>query len=276
MIAVVTPPYAEPVHLTEMKTHLTADSDQTENDALIGSWTSSSRTVIESAGGANTSRSPVLMVTTLDELMDCWPAGGAIELTCLPLISVASITYVDTSGVTQTLGTSIYSVNAIEGRIYLAYGQAWPSLRAAPQDKITVRYTSGMAATFSAVAGTDLCTVDGRTFTDGDCVQLLNSGGALPAGLSAGRPYFVRDVSGSSFKLAATSGGAAIDITDAGTGTQFIGLPRGMEKFEAGRSGVKAQTMRLYRNRGDGAGLDSMQEAAIDRMIDWCVGVIRV
>lgn len=46
------------------------------------------------------------------------------------------------------------------------------------------------------------------------------AGGALPTGLSAGTTYYVRDLTGSPYascKLAATSGGSAIDITADGT-----------------------------------------------------------
>jgi len=54
-------------------------------------------------------------------------------------------------------------------------------------------------------------------------VQLSNSGGALPAGLSATQTYFVRDAAANTFKLATTPGGAVVDITAAaGTGTHTV------------------------------------------------------
>lgn len=40
--------------------------------------------------------------------------------------------------------------------------------------------------------------------------------GTVPGGLTEGTTYFVRDAATDSFKVAATSGGAAIDITSAG------------------------------------------------------------
>lgn len=43
-------------------------------------------------------------------------------------------------------------------------------------------------------------------------------GVSLPTGLSASTIYYVRDMSGDTFKLALTSGGTAIDITAAGSG----------------------------------------------------------
>lgn len=53
---------------------------------------------------------------------------------------------------------------------------------------------------------------------------VLISEGTAPAPLSAGlgTSYFVRDSDGYTFKLAATLGGVAINITDRGSGRQFI------------------------------------------------------
>lgn len=76
--------------------------------------------------------------------------------------------------------------------------------------------------TFTANAGTDVLTEVGTVLANGNSVQVSNSGGALPAPLVAGTTYFVRDKTGDTFKLAATSGGAAIDITTNGTGTNSI------------------------------------------------------
>lgn len=76
--------------------------------------------------------------------------------------------------------------------------------------------------TFTAVAATDVLTEVGNSLADGNSVRVSNSGGALPAPLAANTTYFVRDKSGDTFKLAATLGGAAIDITTDGTGTNSI------------------------------------------------------
>ena len=44
----------------------------------------------------------------------------------------------------------------------------------------------------------------------------------LPAPLVPGTTYYVRDVSGGTFKLSATPGGAVLDITDAGSGVHTV------------------------------------------------------
>lgn len=78
------------------------------------------------------------------------------------------------------------------------------------------------ANTFTADAATDVITQTGNVLANGNSVLVSNSGGALPAPLVAGTVYFVRDKSGNTLKLAATSGGAAIDLTTNGTGTNSI------------------------------------------------------
>lgn len=78
------------------------------------------------------------------------------------------------------------------------------------------------AQTFTTVFGTDVLTFATEVPPNGSSVQVSNSGGALPAPLVAGTTYFIRDKSGLTAKLAATVGGAAINLTDNGTGTHSI------------------------------------------------------
>jgi hypothetical protein len=78
--------------------------------------------------------------------------------------------------------------------------------------------------TFTADASTDKLSIADHLLLDGTAVVLENSGGALPAGLSTNTLYYVRDTDSDSgtLKLAASSGGAAINITGAGTGTHTL------------------------------------------------------
>jgi hypothetical protein len=74
--------------------------------------------------------------------------------------------------------------------------------------------------TFTA-ATTDLITLNSHGLLAGDRVRFTNTGGALPAGLAAATNYFViaSGLTANAFKVSATVGGAAVDITDTGTGT---------------------------------------------------------
>jgi microcystin-dependent protein len=73
--------------------------------------------------------------------------------------------------------------------------------------------------TFTADASTDVITLTSHGLTDGMIIHLSNSGGGLPGGISALTKCYVRDVTTHTFKVTATRGGSAIDITTAGTGT---------------------------------------------------------
>lgn len=75
---------------------------------------------------------------------------------------------------------------------------------------------------FTADPGTDFITSAAHGLSDGDAIVLTNSGGGLPAGLSANTFYYVRDKTTDTFKVATTIGGSAIDITTAGTGTHYF------------------------------------------------------
>jgi len=71
--------------------------------------------------------------------------------------------------------------------------------------------------TYTANDLTDFLTSTAHGFNDGDQVLLMP--GSLPAPLAIKTIYYVRDKTTNTFKLAATSGGAAIDLTTAGSGT---------------------------------------------------------
>jgi hypothetical protein len=75
--------------------------------------------------------------------------------------------------------------------------------------------SSGLLA--SSVASTDVLTYDGHGLeTDDQVTVRAIEGGTLSAPLVAGTVYYAIRLSNSTFRLAATAGGAAIDITSNG------------------------------------------------------------
>ena len=76
--------------------------------------------------------------------------------------------------------------------------------------------------TFTVANATDVCTANAHGLLDGQKGRVTTSG-VLPAPLAVGTDYFFRDVTANTFKLAATLGGAAIDLTSDGTGTHTFG-----------------------------------------------------
>lgn len=73
---------------------------------------------------------------------------------------------------------------------------------------------------FTVDASTDTINATGHVFTNGNRVKVLRtSGDSLPGGLSASVDYYVRDAATDTFKVSTTSGGSAVNITNAGDGT---------------------------------------------------------
>lgn len=91
------------------------------------------------------------------------------------------------------------------------------------QDNMTFQVGEITDVMYSVAPSTDYLTVINSylRFFDGDTVAVATED-TPPAPLVAGVTYYVRDSDGTTFKLAATLGGAAINITDAGAGRQFI------------------------------------------------------
>ena len=79
-----------------------------------------------------------------------------------------------------------------------------------------------VAFSFTVATGTDVFTATGHTYINGQRVRVSQSGGGLPDPLVTATDYYVRDVATDTFKLALTSGGAAINITTAGSGTLTV------------------------------------------------------
>ncbi|WP_437585551.1 GDSL-type esterase/lipase family protein [Sorangium sp. So ce1000] len=85
------------------------------------------------------------------------------------------------------------------------------------------RLTRSTTATVDPATGTFTAAAPGGIANHG--AVAFSSTGALPGGLLANRVYFFTGVSGATFRLSATQGGAAITgYADAGTGTITVGL----------------------------------------------------
>jgi uncharacterized phiE125 gp8 family phage protein len=265
-IATVTPPYAEPVTVNEAKAHVKADMDVTEEDSLIAVQISAARDYIETATGACRSRQRVMIATTFDLKLDFF-AGGSIHLPRVPLVSLVSITYVDVAGLTQTLASTVYTVDYANAKIDLAYSQYWPSTLSI-HNAVTVRFIAGMAAPITAVAATDTLTVYGRIYADAEQIQFVNSGGTLPAPITPTGVYWVAS-GGSNIQINLLNTGGVLDITSPGSGTSFVVADA--VGFQVLRQAILLQVASYYRNRGDGAfvragSFDSTQDT-IDALI---------
>jgi uncharacterized phiE125 gp8 family phage protein len=217
-------PQAEPINKIAAKLHLRVTAS--DEDALIESYIAAARGEIEGWTGR------AMVAQTWDLKFDCFPAHSdtPVELPWPPLLSVESITYVDTAGDTQTWTASKYIVlaptgdRAEPGRIVPAYAELYPITRA-QAEAATIRFRCGYVAPFtSTVANPGVLTPLPQLFDDDDVVRVSNSGGAAPTGLTALiTDYYVVSSGATTMQLSATSGGAGINVTGAGTGTHFVG-----------------------------------------------------
>lgn len=147
MLTLITPPAEEPITLEEAKLHLRNPVDL--EDPLVSALIVAARQKCESW------LRRTLVTTTWELSLEGFPGCGwipgfpytgrqylerqpvgtlyGVELPNPALQSVTSITYVDTTGSTQTLATSEYQVETgTPGRVLPAYGKVWPSTRRQP------------------------------------------------------------------------------------------------------------------------------------------------
>lgn len=78
---------------------------------------------------------------------------------------------------------------------------------------------NSLAKTFTANVGTQLLTATAHGFSDGRCLRLASSGGALPVGFTEYRNYFVINATTNTFQVAELPHGTAVEFSTAGTGT---------------------------------------------------------
>lgn len=141
---------------------------------------------------------------------------NAIELRRCPLIGVNSIKYYDSDGVQQTLATSEYDVfNTYEpALIRPSWGNAWPVARHR-QDAVLIEFTAGYMVPVTLNTTDDEVTTDGIwNFSNGDELTFWSMDRLTEStSLSENTVYYVVNVSGSTFQVATTSGGAAVNLT---------------------------------------------------------------
>ena len=77
---------------------------------------------------------------------------------------------------------------------------------------------------FTVDPDTDTFTASTHGLSNGQRVQVRNEDGALPGNLSAASVYYVIGSAENTFQLSATSGGAAVNVSSAGNGTNSVRL----------------------------------------------------
>jgi uncharacterized phiE125 gp8 family phage protein len=145
-LSLVAGPTSEPVSVTEAKLHARVDPNQQEEDDLFAELITAARELCESRLGQSFARQ------TWTLFMDRFP-GWEIELPKAPLLSVTSIIYVDSDGVTQTISPSLYLVDAAgnrPGRVTPIWTGYWPAIRY-QLNAVQVTFVAGRAAVPASV-----------------------------------------------------------------------------------------------------------------------------
>lgn len=219
-IRTLLPAQAEPLYLDEVKDHCRISEPTLEN-----AWVTRSIRTAREHVETYTRRALVRRVVeiTLDGF-PCEPCEP-ILLPVTPLRQVTQVAYLDTAGASQTMSLADLRINTRSEPplIMPAYGKVWPwTLPTA--GAVTITAEVGHVAPITAVdTSGDTLAIAGHCALEAGAVYFSNSGGALPAPLQVFGHYYAKNISAAGFQVAATAGGAAIDLTDGGTGLHFLG-----------------------------------------------------
>ncbi len=251
MLQTLVPPSGLPLDLADVRLHLRQDLQ--DDDPLL-------RLYLQAAAlHAEAQVERALLATRFRLVLDAFPCSGqfgmalgnamvpanAIQIPRTPLLNLGGIEYLDMAGTWQTMPPSDYTLDdsGPVPRITPVFGKIWP---------IPLPQMGAVRVTFDAGYATP-CRVDGsggivvglwKPLAVGDAIRFSNSGGALPAPLLADVDYYVQSVAGQRISVAEQPGGAAIALTDAGTGSHYVGaIPEGIKAWMLMRVGA------LYENR---------------------------
>ena len=137
-LKLITPAAALAVSLSEAKAHLRIDSS--DEDTLITSMITAATETCEQITGR--AIMPQTWALTLDEF------PSVIELTRVPVASITSLKYTDTSGAQITLDSAAYRLRNVDdyasALIVPAYNAEWPDTLD-DTDTVEVRFVSGYA-----------------------------------------------------------------------------------------------------------------------------------
>ena len=84
---------------------------------------------------------------------------------------------------------------------------------------INVSATGTQRTVTGVNTGTETITSVAHGYVNGDAIRFQSTGGSVPGGLTAGQTYYVVNAATDTYQVSTTVGGAAEDLTSAGSGT---------------------------------------------------------
>jgi uncharacterized phiE125 gp8 family phage protein len=283
-LKLLTPPTALPLHITDVRQHLKQDITDDDNLILLYLGAATEFVQMRTQRQLVSARYQLILDGFPGPSLSGVPIGNAfgmpdfaIQIPRTPLIQIVSITYTAMDGSTQTMPSTDYTVDQScePPRITPVFGKIWPI--PLPQiGSVKITFDAGYSAPITANTTANTVTVTGwKALVAGDNVRLSNSGGALPAPLLPKTDYFIQSiVSAGVYTLAAAAGGSVIDITDIGSGLNFIGQPGINNSPGELPDGIKAWMLlrcdSLYSYRGETANLRGTftNLPYVDRLLD--------
>lgn len=143
-LTLITGPATEPVSLAEAKLQCRIDTSITDEDTLITSLITAARQHAERF----THRAFVSQVW--QDVLDA-PPCEVWQSPLAPVLSIDSVTYIDTNGDTQTWSSTLYLTDIPAGptagpaRLTPVYGGSWPDTQDV-MNAFTVQFTTGYAS----------------------------------------------------------------------------------------------------------------------------------
>lgn len=129
-------PSCYPITLDEAKHHCVVEHNI--DDALIATYIAAATEYAENYLELD------LVQKTWAYSFDSFPGTSAFKIPKSPVISISSIVYIDSDGISQTLSTDVYDLDSglPDAEVFLKYDQTWPSSRGHRGD-VTVTFVSG-------------------------------------------------------------------------------------------------------------------------------------
>ncbi len=142
-LKIITGPAAEPVTLSEAKSHLRVE--HSTDDTMITTLIQVARSMAEKKlGGA-------IINQTWELVLDSFP-DAEIKLDFPPVSSIESVKYIDGNGDQQTISSANYTLDGdtMPGWVLPAYGYSWPATIDAA-NAVRVRFIAGYGASGDSV-----------------------------------------------------------------------------------------------------------------------------
>lgn len=153
-------PVSEPLSTDFVKDWLKVELSVSADNDIVSGLIVAARKRVERYTGIS------LLTQTVQQVFDQFPSGmnretpnSELILGLSPLISVSSVSYLDSDGENQVLSSSNYVVDNVSqpARIAPGHGYAWPEAYSVI-NAITVTYTAGHSATTAADFPNELLT----------------------------------------------------------------------------------------------------------------------